>query len=263
MARQKGPIFFVGTIGNLVYYKRGNNYFVKEKSSPSKEQIKKSKSFIETRKRNNEFGGGSTIGKAFRDSIPSLIKTFGDSDLSGRLTRLFQTVIKNSKGLQGRRSAELKRSKDIIKDFQFNKERSFDQIFNTIIQYKVNVNRKKVTVLIPKFNPRNFIDIPCGASHFKLIVAAVLISDYVFNTKAKKYHPLEKQYDDKSFILESDYFTVQEDLKDIRLNIKFKSFIPSCFNIIICIGIKFYKEENESEKYELSTNRSMKIGEVL
>jgi hypothetical protein len=261
MARQKGPIFFVGTIGNLVYYKRGNNYFVKEKSFPSKEQIKYSKNFKETRNRNNEFGGGSRIGKAFRDSIPSLIKTYGDPDLSGRLTRIFYSVIKNGSGKIGKRNAELKRSKYLITDFQFHKKITFDQIFKSKINYKADVKRKDVFVIIHRFNPKHFIEIPFGATHFKFTVAAVSISDYVYNSKAKAYVPLENKFNGKSLIEESDYLSVQKDVDDICLNIKFKSSVPETVNYVICIGIKFYKEEGEM--YELSTNRCMKIGEIL
>ena len=38
MAKQAGPIFFVGTIDDLVFYKLGDQYYVKRKSDYSKRE---------------------------------------------------------------------------------------------------------------------------------------------------------------------------------------------------------------------------------
>lgn len=76
MARQAGPQFLIGKIGNLIYYKRGGEYFVRASSAPTREQLKKGKNYKKLRESNVEFSGGAVIGKAFRDIFSSLIEFY-------------------------------------------------------------------------------------------------------------------------------------------------------------------------------------------
>ena len=35
MAKQAGPHYFTGTIGDLIFYKLGDNYYVRQKGEPT------------------------------------------------------------------------------------------------------------------------------------------------------------------------------------------------------------------------------------
>ncbi len=45
------------------------------------------------------------------------------------------------------------------------------------------------TLAVPVFQPQNFLNVPTGATHFRLVNAVSAISDYVFNAESKVYEP--------------------------------------------------------------------------
>jgi hypothetical protein len=61
MARQVGPNFIVGTIGNLTYYKMNGKYYVKAKTVHNKRRIKTDKCFALTRRNASWFGMASSL----------------------------------------------------------------------------------------------------------------------------------------------------------------------------------------------------------
>jgi hypothetical protein len=128
MARQTGPPFHTGKLGNLLYYKRGNDYFVRRMPAPRGKQIKKGENFKGTRDGNREFSGGSTISKTFREGLLPLKEIFTDSYFSSRLTGTFRRLIKIGEGKEGSRKAMIGGQGYLLKDFQFNKQTNFDHV---------------------------------------------------------------------------------------------------------------------------------------
>jgi hypothetical protein len=64
MARQKGHIKYVGTLGEVRHFKiKGNDgYYAGLKGGPSSEQIASDPAFVRTRENMNEFGGSAIAG---------------------------------------------------------------------------------------------------------------------------------------------------------------------------------------------------------
>lgn len=48
MAKQVGPVFLTGTVGNVTYYKMDGQYYARSKSSLSRKRVKRSRSFKRT-----------------------------------------------------------------------------------------------------------------------------------------------------------------------------------------------------------------------
>lgn len=70
MALQAGPIFIVGTIGDLTYYKMNGRYYVRLKSTLSGKKIKTSPRFKLTRMYGVFFGKASKIASGVYRSLP-------------------------------------------------------------------------------------------------------------------------------------------------------------------------------------------------
>lgn len=70
MALQVGPIYFVGTIGDLTYYKMGGKYYVRQKSSLTAKKVKTSPRFKLTRLYTGFFGKASKITSGIYRSLP-------------------------------------------------------------------------------------------------------------------------------------------------------------------------------------------------
>ena len=81
MARQKGVIKYVGTLGDIRHFKiKGQEgYFAGMVGGPSGDQVNTAPEFERTRENMNEFGGSAIAGKSLRTSIAGLIRNNGDS----------------------------------------------------------------------------------------------------------------------------------------------------------------------------------------
>ena len=70
MAKQKGPIKYIGTLGDIRHFKNKNTegYFAGMIGGPSAEQIKTDPAFARTRENMSEFGGSANVAKVVRTS---------------------------------------------------------------------------------------------------------------------------------------------------------------------------------------------------
>ena len=71
MGKQVGPLFIVGTTGNLTFYKLYGEYLVRQKSSLSGKRVKTSAEFRNTMRNANWFGQASSIAALIRRALPA------------------------------------------------------------------------------------------------------------------------------------------------------------------------------------------------
>lgn len=61
MSKQKGPVYFTGTVDGICYYKMNGRYYARRKSTLSRKRVKRDPSFTLTRKYANLLGQASRI----------------------------------------------------------------------------------------------------------------------------------------------------------------------------------------------------------
>jgi hypothetical protein len=262
MARQAGPHFFTGRIGDLIYYKSGDVYLVRRAISLNKNQIKKRNANPKFKESKIEFGGGAVLSKAFRETFATSLEMFNCKKEAGRFTGIFRTIIKNGSEKDGVRKAEILKNKDLLLKFEFHKENVFDYIFKPIMQWEVKKRRKEIALVISTFNPKGSIVAPVGATHFKITLNLGIISDHEFSKAMKKYIPVDASLNGRSFLVDSEEISLEKTVEEIRLSVAIESPVSAACSLIACVGIQFFKEEGGT-KYELETKRTMKIAEVF
>ena len=93
MAKQKGIIPLVGTLGGINFYMRkGKPVARKAGGGFSSDSHKKGKNMERVRESNSEFGDCSRIKKRFKDCLFAYIGMQKDEDLQGRLMQLFLKI---------------------------------------------------------------------------------------------------------------------------------------------------------------------------
>lgn len=123
MARQTGPLFFTGRVGDLSFYKSGNTYLVRRAAGPSRKAIMSLPQFEGTRNNLSEFGHCSAAGKALRRALCTL-GPLPDPQLYRRLTRLL-CLIKNQDLLSSRgqrrvtEGLKTRKGKSLLRHFAF------------------------------------------------------------------------------------------------------------------------------------------------
>lgn len=130
MAKQRGIIFFEGTMGGInFYYRKGVPTARAAGGGFTRKAIKKDANMVRVRENNSEFAGCSNINKNFKHSIRPFLIGYKDGTLHSRLMQLF-LKIKNCDTVseRGKRTVFLgmtsENGKQLLKDFVFTPKRS-------------------------------------------------------------------------------------------------------------------------------------------
>ena len=267
MARQKGPLKYVGTLGDIRHFKiKGNEgYFAGLIGGPTAEQIATDPAFQRTRENMNEFGGCAMVGKSIRVGLASLMKTMADSQVTGRLTAIMKKInLEDSSEARGKRAILITQVPHYLNGFEFNRFTSFDGTFNAPSTITPAPSRDSSTLDIPVFNPLNYLNIPAGATHFRIINAISVISDFGFNATSKVYEPKETGLNEMKAIEYSNYLPVDTVTSALSLvaTLAGPPTMTADVSVVNTIGVEFYQEVN-ANYYVFAQGNAMKISEIF
>lgn len=262
MAKQKGYIDLEGTLGGLTFYKSGGQSIVKTKSTINKDRILKDPNFKRTRENMSEFGGSATVAKALRHGFAAIMPIMSDRTVVGRLTATMKRVNANGNGVRGKRDFDILNNKQLLEGFEFNKSQPLEGIFfapyNPIA---LNANRSIATWVIPDFNTLDYIHAPEGATHFKMVMGMVVLSNYVYNNGLKQYKPTNPDENEKNGIAFSEAIALAGSVGNdttLTVDLGFPAQLPNTVAVIVGAGIIFYQDIN-GVLYELASDNAMTV----
>lgn len=262
MAKQKGYIEIDGTLGGLTFYRSRGENFIKRKGGVEKSRIEKEAAFKRTRENMKEFGASATVGKALRQGLASIIKSMSDSSLVGRLTGVMKRINSSGPGIRGERAFEILNNKILLEGFEFNKTAPLDAIFyapNT--PPRLDANRNIATWDVPDFDTSNYIHAPEGATHFKLVLATTVLSDYTFDASQNAYKAVneaENKVNGLAITREIALGGMVGSATTLTVDLGFVAALPATVGVVNAIGIVFYQEIN-TVFYELASDNAMRI----
>ncbi len=267
MARQRGPLKYVGTLGDIRHFKiKGNEgYYAGLIGGPTAEQIATDPAFQRTRENMNEFGGCALAGKSLRVGLASLMKTMADSQVTGRLTAIMKKInLEDGSEARGKRAVLITQVPHYLQGFEFNRFTSFDGTFNAPYTITPGANRDESTLDVPVFNPLNYLNIPAGATHFRIINGIAVISDFEYNTTSKVYEPKDQALNELKAIEFSPYLPVDQITTALSLvaTLPGPPTMTTDVMVVNVIGIEFYQEVN-SNYYVFAQGNAMKISEIF
>lgn len=184
MARQTGPIKITGTIGNLIFYRRGDKYFVRPKPEPAPKDLVKGKGYHHQRAGMLEFGQAGKAGNLIYRAFAGVSHLAKDSNLSAHLLREALKAIRADKlNAPGKRNIT-DGGTTLLEGFEFNQTVPLGKILRA--PYTAVIDRKtgRMTVTIHELNRERIAKGPSHATHLMLQIAGAEI-DFVNN----KYHP--------------------------------------------------------------------------
>jgi len=108
------------------------------------------------------------------------------------------------------------------------------------------------------------LNIPAGATHFRIINGISVLSDFVFNPDTRTYEPKDHDLNELNAIEYSNYLPV--DQVTIALSLTAILAGPPTMTtdvmVVNIVGIEFYQEVN-SNYYVFAQGNAMKISEVF
>jgi hypothetical protein len=267
MARQTGPLKYSGTIGDIRHFKiKGlKGSFAGLIGGPTAEQIATAPEFARTRENMNEFGGCALTGKAVRVGFASVLSNMADPQVTGRLTAIMKKInLEDGSEARGQRAVLVSAVPQYLVDFEFNRNRSFDGTINAPMTITPSVDRDESTLDVPIFNPLNYTNIPAGATHFRIINAIAVISDYAYNATSKVYEATDPSLDKLSAVAFSDYLPVNAltTVQSIVATLPGSPTMTASVSVLNAVGIEFYQEVN-SNYYVFNQGNAMKIKQIF
>ncbi len=260
MSRQTGLIKLKGNIGGISFYRSEGEDLAKTANGPSKDKILSDPAFVRTRENNTEFGASATAGKALRLALVTAIQSMGDPRLASRLTKIFKEINLKGTGVRGQRPITVSANRTMLQNIDFNGNISFSSVFNAPFSFTNNATRLQGTITIPAFLPSSFIHAPSGATHFRLLQAIGVVSDYAFNTTTLHYDPTDPLLNTLGNIT---YSAVTALGSTATVNFSLVTALPgtptmtATSSVVQCIGIEFFQRIGTTD-YLLAQGNCMK-----
>lgn len=267
MARQKGPLKYVGTLGDIRHFKiKGNQgYFAGLTGGPTADQIATDPAFKRTRENMNEFGGSATAGKSLRTSIAGLIRNNGDSQVTGRITAVMKKInLEDGSEARGKRSILVTLAPQYLEGFEFNKFTSLNGAFNAPYTITPSAGRDSSTLDIPSFNPLDRMYVPAGATHFKIINAISVLSDFEYNSTTGIYEPKDGTTNGMTDVQDSGYLPVNASSGALNIvsTLPGSPTISNDVSVVNVLAVEFYQEVN-SNYYLFAQGNAMKVAKIF
>jgi hypothetical protein len=175
MAKQSAIIPFEGTLGNITFYKSGDGYRVKRKSGVSGKRFATDPAFQRTRENGAEFGRAGTGGKTLRMALQGLPKNASDGKMVSRLTREMLRVIQadtvNARGKRRIIDGDL----NLLAGFDFNSNGKLTSTLSAPFSPAIDRAAGELSISIPSFVPDRMLQVPAGASHYRINSAAAAV----------------------------------------------------------------------------------------
>ena len=263
MARQKGHVKYVGTIGDIRHFKiKGQTgYFAGLTGGPTGEQVATSPAFERTRENMNEFGGSAKAGRSVRSVFSSVLGKMSDSQLTGRLTAIMKKInLEDQSEPRGYRAILISEQRQYLKGIAFNKNASFDSCFKAGADLAKNVKRGIADYSVAAFNPLDKINAPAGATYFRLIFGLGVLSNFAYNATSDTYEPINADNHELSAITYSDYLPLNALVPETVLNADVDTAdpVPDDCTIMAVAGIEFFQKVGENY-YAFASGNAMKV----
>ena len=261
MSKQTGLIKLDGKIGGVSFYRSNGKDLAKIANGPTKEKILTDSEFVRTRENMTEFGGAAANAKALRLALISALPGMTDRNTCGRLTKVFKEINLKGIGLRGQRNIALSGNHNLLQNFEFNQKINFSSVFEAPFTAAVNTGRTQATITIPAFLPSNLMQIPDGATHFQLIAAMGVVSDYSYNTTSKHYMPTDPTLNSLSSVVTGAVTAVNATTPvnfSLVAALAGTPTMTSTVTDVVCLGIQFFQQIG-TVNYLLAQNNCMMI----
>jgi len=250
------------TIGGISFYYCEGQLRMRQASGPSKKQIKTKASCKSILNNNTEFGFASKLGKSLRTRIGSGLKDFADSQISARLTGLIRNIIRRGTGFAGARAFNPYTQADLLRGFECNRHRTFQDVWKSAITYIENGN---AYMLQTRVSPQVDIQAPADATHAQLTVISLHVPVIGYDVDRKRYtsenaRSLHASYKEKAGIhFEMLPLNNKEAVAiEMRISGLHKPIENGSGVLVLLYGVRFFKGD-----VLMREGAVMKIGEVI
>jgi len=257
MAIVKGFMQITGSIKGVSFYTRrgSDKVIMRTKGGATKEQIKHSPKFIQTRKQMKQFGGAAKFGSLSRFAFGGLHR-LADYNLTPVLIKMGNNLMKlDTTSEFGKRNLMLSEYKQVLEGFNFNREYPFNTVLRILPRLEIDRKQLKATVTIPRINTDidllNIQKLP----FFRLIIVIGTISDLTYNPDHNEYEPVTYDLHGHSETLTGKWNSTQtiltEETMTVHMSEEEANLITDNVTVLLSMAVEFGNVGLTSEPVEV------------
>lgn len=267
MARQKGLMKYIGTIGDVRHFKiKGQpGFYAGMVGGPTAQQVKSAPEFERTRENMNEFGGCARAGKSLRNALSQVMSKMSDSQVTGRLTSVMKKInLEDGTEARGYRKIEISTQRQYLIGFEFDKKLSINSVFNAPYDVEHNVDRNEAEFVVAAFNPADLVSAPSGSTHFRLLTALAVVADFTYNVTTGNYESDDPVNNELNVVAYSDYIPLNTPYAGATISavLPGSPTLTNNVTVVQCIGIEFFQEVN-GQYYPFASGNCLKIEDAF
>ncbi len=267
MARLKGPIQFIGSLGGLHshYNKNIKAYVVATNGGASKELIMNNPTFARTRENMNEFKACGMWASLLRKSLACIAHLYSGYYFSDIVSLAKKIQNRDDVTLRGFRSIESSRFPHGFFTLKFNKEKLLDRVSSFSPMVSLSADKKTVTMKITQLRPYSNIHWPYRYMSFRFSLVALELADMVYNEAAHCYEPTVSGLEAKTAITISDWLSAVMDPTDFTMETSFAA--PALQKpgtvVLVALGIELSPAYCNSKDTAVTAQGTMGIVECF
>lgn len=254
MAKLAGSILFTGTLGDLSAYtmKGVDHIVVRRKGGASKQKVKSSPAFANTRRLNEEFSGRAKAASLIMSALLP-VKPMADFNIAGALNALIFHVQKaDTISEWGKRSIELSQMPQLLAGFSLNKKNTLDGMLRCSYPLHVVKEELKATVSLPDLVPGINLVTPPGKQYLSFVLSIGVVPDLAFTDSSLRYQPIiPERQDMASAQCPAHYATpwllATSPIPAHTLETKIDLPAPENMTLVVSLGIRFGVPDQNGE----------------
>lgn len=264
MAKNIGLIKISGKVGDLQFFKKNGSSYVGLSSQISKDRILKDPAFKRTRENMTEFGGAAAVSKSIREYLIPL-NTLIEKQLHNRLTSMVRQLMNIGSGDRGKRAVEFSLNMEELSGFELNKNTKVSAVMLTTNVLTANTDRNQLVLDIDEFLPSDYLVIPEGATHFRVHLAGLALSDFGPVGPKNKYKPTNITQHGifaKEATAEIPVSALVTGGISLTVDLPGTPVLDTDVSLVGLVGIEFLQEINGSF-YLFATNNAIRIEKLF
>ena len=242
MARNKGPIQFEGSLGNIrsYYDKSLRKYILSTKGGANRDLIMNNPSFARTRDCMNEFTACSKWASTFRKSLLCLAHLMYSRFFAGVVKLAKEIQLRDEVGTFGFRSIEASKIPSLLKEINLNQEHPFTGVNRDPISITFSEDKRTARFTMCGFVPGNGFNWRMPFSKFRFYLVIAQLSDWVWNERDHRYYPVVDNLRGLTRMSVSDWMVKNYEPVDIQMDVSFDepALSQPGTTVIVVLGVE-------------------------
>jgi hypothetical protein len=167
-------------------------------------------------------------------------------------------------GPPGKREANLANNPEALIGFQLKQKQKLNQIYTAKPIITSHKNRRIISISIPKSSEFHLERKPKTATHFQLIAALSVVSNYKCRPNQKTYRPVAPKHNALGITQKTEPLECKLEHTNLQIQLKtpVKTTVSTHASLVVWFGIQFLKQE-KAHFYPLKTSQVMHCVSIL